>query len=187
MVDRLKIALVLGGAKCLWDDIAAAREILGDLPFSVVACNDAGAAWSGPLDIWASLHPELMSKWVETRRIRGYEPARQYAYHEDMRVEPRANIVTPYHFERTHQSASSGIFAAKVAMEQGYRAILCGVPLSFGQAHFFDSAEWKGAPSFVEGFKQAAPFLLGRVKSMSGKTREVLGAPDAAWLAGSET
>lgn len=179
-------ALVLGGAACLWEDIAAAEEI-GRFRH-VVACNDAGAAWSGRLDIWATLHPDLMAGWAARREARGYPPAERYAYHRKAWPgEIPAEIVSDYHFLRTDQSPSSGIFAAKVAIEQGFeRVVLCGIPLTAGAAHFFDAGVWDAAQTFRNGFRQMAPHLLGRVRSMSGHTRDVLGAPTAGWLAGRE-
>lgn len=182
----MRTALVLGGAGCLWDDIAAAQEI-GSYD-AVCACNDAGAAWSGPLHIWATLHPELMAGWSEKRELRGYSPADIYAYHRPAQPgEPRAAIVSPYHYRRTDKSPSSGLFAAKVVVEADFdRIVLCGVPLAPAEAHFFDGSIWKVGNTFMKGFAQMAPYLRDNVRSMSGHTREVLGAPTADWLAGRE-
>lgn len=181
----MKTALVLGGAVCLWDDIAAAEEI-GKYD-AVCACNDAGAAWAGDLHIWATLHPELMAGWVAKREFRGRKRADLIAYHRKGQAgEPAPDIVTDYHYLRTDKSASSGLLTAKVAVEQGFdRIVLCGVPLTATGGHFYESGGfWRAASSFQEGFRQMAPHLLGKVRSMSGVTREVLGVPTAEWLAG---
>lgn len=175
-------ALILGGASCIWDDVEAALR-LGEFD-CVIACNDIGAAWAGDLDAWVTLHPENMGRWIEQRAARGYPPAQRIVYHEAKAGCPRPDLVTTYNWERAHRSPSSGVFSAKVAIEIGVtRGVLCGVPLTV-TPHFNDKGDWLGANGFQDGLMHAAPYLKDKIRSMSGRTAEVLGTPDPEWLAG---
>lgn len=177
-------ALVIGGADSVWDDVESALSI-GEF-FAVIACNDIGAAWPGELDAWVTLHPENMQGWIERRSARGYPPAKMIVYHEDKDGSPKPDLVTPYNWHRSHKSASSGVFAAKVAIELGHdRNVLCGVPLT-PRPHFDTRGDWLAAMDFHDGLIAAEPYLRGKVRSMSGKTREILGAPTPEWLTGSQ-
>lgn len=175
-------ALILGGASCVWQDVEAALR-LGEFE-AVIACNDVGTAWAGPLDAWVTLHPEHMASWLSQRAARGYPAAKKIVYHEAKQDAPPPDLVTPYNWHRHHKSASSGIFSAKVAIELGVtRGVLCGVPLTM-TPHFNDNGEWAAASSFHDGLDHAAPFLKDNIRSMSGRTKEVLGEPTLDWLAG---
>jgi hypothetical protein len=80
-------------------------------------------------------------------------------------------------------SASSGGYAAKIALEDGYdRVVLAGVPMVATDKHFTRKQIWTQRDSFVRGFKDSIPHFAGRVRSMSGWTQEMLGAPDKEWL-----
>lgn len=175
-------ALILGGAACVWKDVDAALGI-GEFDL-VIACNDIGAAWAGDLDAWVTLHPENMAAWQAQRAARGYAPARKIVYHEAKADAPAPDLVTPYNWHRHHKSPSSGVFSAKVAIELGAtRGVLCGIPLTM-TAHFNDAGEWSAASSFHDGLDHAAPFLKDHIRSMSGRTKKVLGEPTPDWLAG---
>ncbi len=84
-------------------------------------------------------------------------------------------------------SGGSGIFGAKVMMDDGYRVILAGIPMN-DDPHFlhhetWKDGNWKGVGSFLPGFEKATPHMLGKAKSMSGFTKQKLGAPTPEWLA----
>lgn len=178
-------ALILGGASCIWSDVEAAL-CLGEFDLAI-ACNDIGTAWAGELDAWVTLHPENMAGWVERRAARGYPPAKRIVYHEVKTGCPEPDLITPYHWHRHHKSASSGLFCAKVAIELGVtRGVLCGVPLTM-TPHFNDRGDWSAASSFHDGLMHAAPHLKDSIRSMSGRTKEVLGMPTPSWLAGSQS
>lgn len=70
-------------------------------------------------------------------------------------------------------SGSSSLMGVKVAIGPlGYdRVVLAGVPLS-GDYY----------TNFFRHWQDCAHLLIGRVRSMSGNTRELLGYPDEEWL-----
>jgi hypothetical protein len=174
-------ALVVGGAACVWRDIEAALD-LGEFA-GVVACNDAAASWPGRLDAIVSLHAEKLHFWMARRAAAGLPlPAALYVK-EDVKAKVEA-ISTRYRFPGQDRSGSSGLFALKVALiDLGFdKAVLCGVPMTAEDAHFFEPQAWRGAEGHKKGWMQALPQIADRARSMSGFTRELLGAPDAAWL-----
>jgi len=176
----MKTALVLGGASCLRADIEAYAG-----PFQgVVACNEAGAEWDGALDAWVSLHPmNFIGKgWIEKR---SGPPARRLLAHEESKRAmwqdryPAGIAFTDYRFPGQNRSGSSGLFAAKVALvDLGFdRAVLCGVPLT-ETPHFFDREDWRGAEGFRSSWLALPEEYRDRMRSMSGWTRTLLGAPE---------
>lgn len=175
-------ALVLGGASCVWDDAAAAQDLFS--PGIVVAVNDIGARWAGRLDYWCSLHPDKMQAWCKGRMERGLKPAGCHVGHE---MHPGIDKVIDYRWPGMNASGSSGLFAVKVALDHGAdRVVLAGVPMKPEQAHFFAGATWSDCQSFIDGWHDALPFIKDKVRSMSGYTKQILGAPSPEWLAESQ-
>lgn len=170
---NVRTALCLGGAHSLDEDIAAVR-----VPFhGVVACNDAGVVWPGKLDAWVSLHPEKFPEWIKARAAAGYQSGYMVvAQKEHRRV--KIDLVTRDRFPGVTACMSSGIFAAKVALiDLGFdRAILCGIPLN-PTRHFFDARPWASASGFARALLQTPDEYLLRLRSMSGRTRVLLGSP----------
>lgn len=186
----MKSALVIGSARCLWDDVKAARELFR---FDAVCCvKRVGIHWPEPFQVWATLHPEYMDEY-EARRAAlghpgGYEivaplPGEVGMHGKKGRIARRIS----YRFDGMNASAGSGIYGAKVMLESGFdRVVLAGVPMN-DDPHFLDhekwgTGKWTGVGSFLFGFEKAAKHLMGRVKSMSGHTRDVLGAPTPEWI-----
>lgn len=180
----MKTALVLGGAGNLWTDIEAAL-CLGEF-HGVVACNDAGAAWPGELDAFVTLHAEKAPLWAERRVAAGHPFPKAILGHEGLGRKPPLCMTgtTPWKFPGQTSTGSSGLFALKVALiDLAFdKAVLCGVPMDAAPGHFFDTAAWRGAMSHRRGWHEALPTIKHRARSMSGWTREILGAPDEEWL-----
>jgi hypothetical protein len=175
--------LVLGAALCLFADIEAALDLA---PFDgVVAAKGAGRHWPRELDSWVSLHPEMLVADARVRAERGFPPAAEHVVHEQANIEHKLfTHRLPYLFPGQTKSGSSGLFAVKRALDLGFdRVVLCGIPLARDQGKIDKGPIWPGAESFRQGFEQAAPHLIGKVRSVSGWTRKFLGAPDAEWLA----
>lgn len=180
----MKLALVLGGASCVWNDIE--RFKLLDLDFDgVFACNDVGADWPWELDGWISLHPEKYlsanPKWVEQREKNGFAPAKKIYAHRIPKdvAHPEDLVMVDYMFPGQKKTGSSGLFAAKVAMiDHGFdRVVFCGVPMTF-TPHFFDEVQWKSAEGFRRQWPTVQRKYLDNMRSMSGWTKVLLGSPD---------
>ena len=185
----MSLALVLGGGASVWDDVERAFAI-ADFDY-VVACNDAGASWPGRLDAWVTLHPENMAGWRARRDKRGFERPQKIIFHEtwESRVRGGQYIkptdVAEFKFPGQTQSGSSGHFATKVALEMFpvKGAVLCGIPMTVEDKHYFDESPWSGARRHQTGWLESMDHLQGRVKSMSGQTMKWLGEPTLEWVA----
>lgn len=170
-------ALVLGGARCVWEDVEAALS-LGQFD-GVVACNDIGAEWRGELAAWATLHPQNLPRWIKARSGSGAPTPAEIVTHKQDKHTTR---VVDYRWKGGTTSGSSGLYATKVALEMFSRAVLCGVPMS-DEPHFFDNKPWRAAHGFRPSWRVALPAIADRVRSMSGWTAQLLGKPTEEWLA----
>lgn len=158
-------ALVIGGASCLWDDLAA----VGTWDGMVVACNDAGAVYPHRIDHFATLHPEKLDGWRAERERRGGNL--------DFTTWSRRNPELVDRILEGWSSGSSGMLAVGVALAVGAeRVVLCGVPMQ-ATPHFFDPAPWEGVQHHAGAWEARVDELRGRVFSLSGWTRELLGPP----------
>jgi hypothetical protein len=185
----MKLALVVGSAACLWDDVKAARALA---TFDAVCCvKRVGIKWPEPFQVWATLHPEMMDDFEKRRAAEGlptgYEIVAPLASEVGMHgAKGRIARRVSYKWPEMTSSAGSGIYGAKIMLNGGYKVVLAGIPMN-DDPHFMKhethgTGKWNAVGSFLPGFEKALPHLMGKVKSMSGLTREKLGAPDAEWL-----
>lgn len=165
------IAFVCGSAACLPDDLEAARALA--FPDLTVAVNAAAVAV--PAEHFATMHPKNAPRWLAARAEAG--------------LPPPASIWCPpgvgTHDGWRHAPAwggSSGLFGVAVAMELGAdRIVLCGVPLD-PIPHIDDPEPWRDATRYRYAWRVHEVALRACVRSLSGWTRGLLGAPTAAWL-----
>lgn len=171
------IALCLGGAKSVWEDLAAAKALIGNRPHTVVACNYAGIQYAGRIDAWVTLHPERFQPWQEARAAKGYNTDYRAFVHARRHNQAPAEAVP----ERW--AGSSGLFMAQIALEVlgAAGAILCGVPMEASGRHIHWPGEWGATKLYRPAFLKAQADGAA-IRSMSGWTADLLGRPDAAWL-----
>lgn len=181
----MKLGLVIGCAEGNFEEARAAIALRK--PDLVYCVKLAGVHWPERYDWFVGLHPEWMKDYFDQREKLGHPfgfktvaclSAELGKKQGQIPVDRRCS----YRWPGMNASASSGIFGAKVALEDCERVVLAGIPMTNGN-HFTRSKPWRDLGSFTSGLKQALPHLIGRVRSMSGVTRELLGAPDAEWLA----
>lgn len=167
------IAAVLGGARGGLAELATLRNLARiDAVFAV---NDAAADFDGELAAFVTLHPEHLPKWLAKRTA----PTLEVVAHDD---KPGVTRVADYRWPGMNASGSSGLFAVKVALEAGFdRVVLCGVPMEAMRAHYFDAAPWFEVDSFWDAWSIALPHLAN-VRSMSGRTAQLLGMPTKEFL-----
>lgn len=185
--QRADIALIIGGASCVWDDLGALAGLLGgeSWPGLIIAVNDVGAALPGRLDHWVSLHPnklagnELDPNWVEQRRRNGYPGGYvTWAWQDPLGL-----------VDRTCQNwggGSSGLHGVTVGHYVGAkRCVLAGIPMT-NSPHYHDDhggEDWKHAEHHWRSWMKAGifPKRFG-VRSLSGRTRKYFGAPSLSWI-----
>lgn len=173
------ILVALGGAQCVWDDFEAAKAILDGHDYDVGAVNDAGYAYPGHLTLWATLHQEKFAAWQRHRERTGlnqdYVAVTRKA-HREGKIDKVVGELW---------SGSSGLYICQVAIiDFGYsHVVCCGIPLD-EMPHFFNRIPWTPTSTYRRGWTQAydQPELKGRIKSMSGWTRDLVGHATQEWL-----
>lgn len=79
---------------------------------------------------------------------------------------------------------SSGMLGVQVAQQMGAeRIVICGIPMT-NTPRFDDAKGWEEAGSYLDAWEKGRDDLKGYVRSMSGWTQELLGAPTVEWLNG---
>lgn len=173
------IALILGGARSVWDEARSALAMIGDQPSMVVATNQAGARFPGNLDAWASLHPDFFANGLPRRLSAGLNKPMLYApaKHPDT---PGIKAVAP------RWDGSSALYAAQIAMKQlkARKIILCGAPLDSEAGHIAIPGAWGDPERYRAGVVAALPEIGDKIRSMGGWTAETLGQPTRDWLNG---
>lgn len=179
------LAFVIGGARCAFEDAAQAYSLA--VPDVVIVVNDAIAYWPGKADAAATLHPRYLveKRWMQSRSNRDY-PRVERVFSQT----PRRYVtdVIDYMWPEMTFTGSSGHYAVKIALEvfECDRVLCCGVPMD-ESPHFNDAAPWTDVHRFWEQWELSFPRLSGRVRSMSGRTRALLGEPTGDWLNGADS
>jgi hypothetical protein len=178
---------VIGGAKDIWDDLHEARARYGD--HDVIAVNDIGMEYRGNLAAWVSLHGEKLVHWMRHRANAGLPPAKKTytglsaGDWKNVRegVDECVRVLWP---EQEH-CGSSGLFAVRIALEYlNYdTVILCGIPMTSTGQHYFRSKDWGVASVYWPHWEAVYESRLkGKVFSMSGWTRNLLGEPPTSLM-----
>lgn len=170
----MRLAAVLGGATGGLDELTVLRTIA---PVAgLFAVNDAAAEYPGHVDAFVTLHPEKLPHWLAKRIT---PPGDVVSIMKD----PGVTRITPYQWPEMTGSGSSGLYAVKVALEAGFdRVVLCGVPMEFERAHYFDPKPWADVDQFWPSWEICLPRLKDCVRSMSGRTATLLGMPNREFL-----
>lgn len=169
----MPIAAVLGGATGGMAELATLRSLC--TVDAVFACNDAAAEYPDNLAAFVTLHPEHLPLWLP-RRV---APTGEVVAHE---AAPGVTRVVDYRWPGMNASGSSGLFAVKVALERFSKVVLCGVPMEAARAHYFNSAPWTEVDSFWDAWSLVRVPHLANVRSMSGRTAQMLGMPTREFL-----
>lgn len=176
-------ALIIGRASSVWAEVALAK---GFVDFDVViAINVAGRDYPGRIDHWVTLHPANMPKWIVERARRPEHldspllPVLWSAFFNNHWIAERSTLDFRY---VKLAGGSSGMLAVEVALNLGIeKSVLCGIPLE-RSARYDDKRPWREAENHQRCWRAALPRMQDRVKSMSGWTMKVLGAPTKEWL-----
>jgi len=162
---------IIGGGRSVWDDLDQ-FSINGD----VMVVNDIGCHYHQRIQHWVTLHPEYMPGWLHYRIGHCYGesvPPRTHSHkaHKDIQ----------YHWNLPNVGGTSGLLACFIGLAMGYENIvLAGIPCD-NSGHYFDKPSVKTIfkDKVIHSVWQRAKnnVFEGRVKSLSGYTRDWLGEP----------
>lgn len=175
---RGRTALIIAGGSRVKEDINTALTMF--TPDIVIAVNDIGAEYHGPVDHWVTNHPEKMVNWQAKRAENGFAPAgRIWTVTHKAEKYPYQHVVNP--------GGGSSATAVAVAREMGAeRIVLAGVPLT-STPHFFDNVPWdhKEVAHYQRHWMRQKMTMIHCVRSVSGGfTEKHLGRPTREWIEG---
>lgn len=178
-----KKLIICGDAACIWADLEAfgcrsdhGNGSIGKPGFDFMAVNKAGETFPGHLEHWYSNAGHLLKIWMAARR---QEYIKEFIVSHTHACSNGAMWLWPWGAHGT-----SGLGAALTGIALGYEQIvLCGLPLDNGPHNGeppwrktrFASSEVKDDDQHWQRARELA--FQGKVKSMSGRTRDWLGAP----------
>lgn len=179
-----KFALVLGGSANVVTEAKAALKLFE--PDAVIAINDMIAAWPDRITHACTLHGDKLYDWQQARKNAGYNTNYQTIYFDKDTVwegtPPKITRQMDFRWPGI-ETGSSGLYAVKIMLDLGYeKVVLAGVPMSPGGGHFVRKEQWDSCHLFRGAWVGSLYKTLGRVKSMSGWTEEVLGSPTSFWI-----
>ena len=178
----MKTALILGGAACVHEDIKAALALFR--PHLIVAVNDIGMTYPD-IDHWVSYHPHKFAQWEKRRHRAGLTPPEAFWTHSLKTVPKEHRLINIRVLSQPHWGGSSGLLAVQVVLQDLMieHSVLAGIPMT--ETRHFDPVRYKPWPEalyYRAKWEDNLVLLKKHVRSMSGWTREILGAPDPAWL-----
>lgn len=196
----MRILLVAGSAPCVLDDLEAAKAI--HPAFELMTINGACSVIEEAQHCLAG-HTEHSEQYAVARRA-AFPDAKPWRLHANWHFHPKrrptapANeypSVTDWWGSEMSSGATSAGKAARIGLAMHFdQVILCGCPMD-GSGYIFDEAPVKAAPGMqrvgdpkmqdrttIRRYRDKMAELAktefkGRVFSMSGYTKFVLGAP----------
>lgn len=184
MLDKFvgKRLLVVGGARCVWDDLATipVKPDADNGGYDVLCVNDIVMHYPGRVRHFYSNDHRWMSNWLNARRellVRKFGPIQ---YTHSCRTGGQYSWPWP-------GNGTSGLGAVYTGLAMGYeRIVLVGVPLD-DSGHYFDPPWRKSNFNQEVGtmndgnmmYWQSAKTRVfkDKVRACSGRTRTLLGAP----------
>lgn len=182
------ILIILGGGKTVWDDYKRAKKLIGDRGYEIMCVNDIAIQFKAePIQHCVSLHKGFA---VAVRALRKERSMLEHVHTHCHKHGSQIDFV----WDIPNVGGTSGLFAVKVAMVLGYKKIIvCGAPMD-GTGHYFDPND--ANENLTTKFHDKSNIMVWRqlreqgrhrvaekrVRSMSGRTRNVLGEPTEEWL-----
>lgn len=168
--------MVGGGGDPLSEfDSAVALCEAAEKSYATFVCNDMIALFPHIIDFAGTLHPDKMHTWLQIRANNNYpmEIGSKWC-HRSFRG---------FTHDTRDWQGSSGLFLTKIARELHYtHVVLCGVPMSVEADHFVRHQRWNAAAGFQRGWRRVEHSLRPYVRSVSGWTQVMFGAPTVEWL-----
>ena len=166
----MKPLIVIGAAPCLKDDMQNAPK--ADYDYMAIGL-DAVDKYLGRIEYMATFHPDEIPAIKERRKASGGNIDYKVIKHNAANDTHEADYIMEY----WKPTGSSALLGVQAALGIGYKKIiLCGCPLEG------ENAKGDGYAFFQDGWKSNIDKVKDNVRSMSGWTKELLGAPDGDWL-----
>lgn len=176
------LAIVLGSSAAALSEFEEARTWLTErgLDLHAICVNNAIRVCPVKPHAFCTV---ISSQTAEYRFLRGVDTSGVLMFAR------RASSDYPFKVVKLKWQGTSGLYAVQIALEElGFDGvILAGVPIdAAGGANDPESlmADAERVARYRPEWLKALPEIGVRVRSLSGWTRELLGAPTSEWLAG---
>jgi hypothetical protein len=179
----MKRLLVFGRAQGVWDEVSAAQQLCSF--DGVIGVGSTAMAYPGPLTALVSFHAELFTFWAEQRAKQGFPPAEAYVSSMYKGGTTRRGQNPKFRVQFVScDGGSSGLIAAVAAVElfKANQVVLAGIPMVASRGQVDTGAVWREAMMHRLGWQNNLARIKDHVRSMSGWTQELLGAPTPDWL-----
>ena len=181
----MKTALILGRAKGLFEEIAAAQAMV---KFDyVLATGPMVVDYPGEVDCWVWFHTELFKDIAERRARNGHPPVKSY-WSVKYKGHVRGGHALHVNYLDWNGGGASGLVATLIALRELKvdRVALAGIPMTPEGGQYDSNKIWKEAKVHRQAWINILPELIGKVRSFSGWTLDLLEdkPPTAAWLRG---
>lgn len=172
-------AVVMGCGWTIWDDLANVKDLD---KIGVIAINNMILHHKGRVHHGVSMHPEEPPLWRALRPY--YKGESSWVHCHSYQKHGKPGLVENDYIWGTLEGGmggTSGILAPLIGLALGYdEIILAGVPLD-GGGHFYDKPGTTlnifNSQHIKYEWEKAKPYFAGRVTSLSGWTKDFLGAP----------
>ena len=180
-------ALIIGRARGVWEEVAAAQAMT---TFdATIVVGKAAIDYPGRIDHWVTFHTELFDVWEKVRRGRGFPDPTTY-WSAIYKGRPRNGPDRPGLRLVRCNGGASGMIGVVVALDElcVQRAVLAGIPMQDDRGHYDETKDWNEAAPYRTAWVEEANRMIGRVRSMSGWTMNLLGGepPTREWLEAAE-
>lgn len=188
------ICMVMGGARCVWDDISKFWALMGleftndkkaEPPWTTIAVNDISMHYRPKLDHLVSMHAGQPGPCLLVRLENACHPSRPLTHTQ--RHIPDLQVPPFYEWRLDgYVGGTSAGFATAIGLALGCtKVVLAGVPLD-GDGHYFDppGAKLTQFDTRTQAIQWGMfkNYFGDQVRSMSGKTQEILGEVTQEWL-----
>lgn len=173
---RAEVAICVGGSTDCLSEYLRAKELCLEAgkPWMTFVCNDTITIFPDHIDNAVTLHPDKMPLWLDRRRKQNLDAPGLTWCHRPSRGIDR---------DTKDWGGSSGLIMVKIARESGFtHVIVCGVPMTVEDGHILRKVRWLAAHGFRRGWQRHTVELKPFVRSYSGWTNELFGAPERVWL-----
>lgn len=182
----MKRALIFGRGVGVYEEMRDAAFLLVPEKFDyTIGVGPSVAHYPGKVDAWVWFHVELFPELAGVRAKKGYSPAGSYwsIRCTGAGMRPRASS-WPVNFIKDPKGGASGLIATYLALYEFEceRVVLAGCPMTVEGNQVDTGRPWREATKHRWAWERDRAKLIGKVASMSGWTRELLGYPTTNWL-----
>lgn len=182
MEKNSKILIITGAAPCVMDDISAFLSLRGGSQtpwqsYDFMAIGyDAIDRYAWRIKYFATYHPSEIEMSMERRQNAGGNTDCLVISHQQHPAKAGHDLVDMI-VPCEPPSGSSALLGVLAGIKLGYeKIIVCGCPLTGKNDKGYDYA------NFQAGWTAKYDEIKAFARSMSGWTKELLGAPDEEWI-----